>query len=46
MSAVHRPVKRLFPHPLLSLLLLACWLCLNNTLGPGLADFSMSIAGF
>lgn len=35
MSAVHRPVKRLFPHPLLSLLLLACWLCLNNTLGPG-----------
>jgi multicomponent K+:H+ antiporter subunit E len=26
---------RLFPHPLLSLLLLVCWLWLNNTLEPG-----------
>ena len=28
-------IRRLFPHPLLSLLLLACWLWLNNTLAPG-----------
>ncbi len=28
-------LRRLLPHPLLSLLLLACWLWLNNTLEPG-----------
>jgi multicomponent K+:H+ antiporter subunit E len=28
-------LRRLFPHPLLSLLLLMCWLWLNNTLEPG-----------
>jgi multicomponent K+:H+ antiporter subunit E len=27
--------RRLFPHPLLSVLLVACWLWLNNTLAPG-----------
>jgi multicomponent K+:H+ antiporter subunit E len=27
--------RRLFPHPLLSVLLLVCWLWLNNTLAPG-----------
>lgn len=27
--------RHLLPHPLLSLLLLACWLWLNNTLAPG-----------
>lgn len=35
MSAAPGPVRRLLPHPLLSLLLLAAWLCLNNTLAPG-----------
>ena len=35
MSATPGPMRRLFPHPLLSLLLLACWLFLNNTLAPG-----------
>ena len=28
-------LRRLLPHPLLSLLLLVCWLWLNNTLAPG-----------
>ena len=28
-------LRRLFPHPLLSLLLLVCWLWLNNTLAAG-----------
>jgi len=28
-------LRRLLPHPLLSLLLVACWLWLNNTLAPG-----------
>jgi multicomponent K+:H+ antiporter subunit E len=28
-------LRWLLPHPLLSLLLLACWLWLNNTLAPG-----------
>jgi multicomponent K+:H+ antiporter subunit E len=28
-------LRRLAPHPLLSLLLLVCWLWLNNTLEPG-----------
>jgi len=28
-------LRRLVPHPLLSLLLVACWLWLNNTLAPG-----------
>jgi multicomponent K+:H+ antiporter subunit E len=28
-------LRRLFPHPLLSVLLLVCWLWLNNTLEPG-----------
>jgi multicomponent K+:H+ antiporter subunit E len=28
-------LRRLVPHPLLSLLLLVCWLWLNNTLEPG-----------
>ena len=28
-------LRRLLPHPLLSLLLLVCWLWLNNTLEPG-----------
>lgn len=28
-------VRRLFPHPVLSLLLVVCWLWLNNTLAPG-----------
>jgi multicomponent K+:H+ antiporter subunit E len=27
--------RRLFPHPLLSALLVVCWLWLNNTLAPG-----------
>jgi multicomponent K+:H+ antiporter subunit E len=27
--------RRLFPHPLLSALLVLCWLWLNNTLAPG-----------
>jgi len=27
--------RRLFPHPLLSVLLVVCWLWLNNTLAPG-----------
>jgi multicomponent K+:H+ antiporter subunit E len=27
--------RRLLPHPLLSLLLLVCWLWLNNTVAPG-----------
>jgi multicomponent K+:H+ antiporter subunit E len=27
--------RRLFPHPLLSVLLAVCWLWLNNTLAPG-----------
>jgi len=34
-SAARGPVRRLLPHPLLSLLLLACWLCLQNSLAPG-----------
>ena len=29
------PARRLFPHPLLSALLVVCWLWLNNTLAPG-----------
>lgn len=29
------PARRLFPHPLLSVLLVVCWLWLNNTLAPG-----------
>jgi multicomponent K+:H+ antiporter subunit E len=29
------PMRRLLPHPLLSVLLLACWLLLNNSLAPG-----------
>ena len=28
-------LRRLLPHPLLSLLLLVCWLWLNNTMAPG-----------
>jgi multicomponent K+:H+ antiporter subunit E len=28
-------LRRLFPHPLLSVLLLVCWLWLNNTVEPG-----------
>jgi multicomponent K+:H+ antiporter subunit E len=29
------PARWLFPHPLLSVLLVVCWLWLNNTLAPG-----------
>jgi multicomponent K+:H+ antiporter subunit E len=29
------PLRRLLPHPLLSVLLLVCWLWLNNTLAAG-----------
>lgn len=35
MSAGTRPLRRLLPHPLLSVLLLACWLWLNNSAAPG-----------
>ena len=35
MSAAARPLRRLLPHSLLSALLLACWLWLNNSVAPG-----------
>jgi multicomponent K+:H+ antiporter subunit E len=40
MSLAHR----LLPHPLLSLLLLACWLWLNNTVAPGHVLLGASLA--
>lgn len=34
-------LRKLFPHPLLTLLLTAVWLMLNNTLSPGVAVFGL-----
>lgn len=44
MNASPRPLRRLFPHPLLSALLLVCWLWLNNTLAPGQIVLGTAIA--
>jgi multicomponent K+:H+ antiporter subunit E len=43
-SSAPGSLRRLLPHPLLSLLLLVCWLCLHNTLASGQVVLGAALA--